>query len=172
MSLHFLNFIESKTEVIAIVGRPWLANTLDPLSFNIRSSVKTLRVYSDNGFKLELRISSVIKSSFFQLRLVAKNKAYLPPRDLERAIHAFITSCLDYYMSLCVGLDQSSVQHLQLVQNAAARLLTGKRKSVHITTLLWFPMFLFYFLFLQSTLARHKADLTWYFVKHRLNYIW
>lgn len=124
------------------------ASTLDPLSFNVHASVKTLRVYSDNGFKLDRQISSVIKSSFFQLRLVAKNKAYLPLRDLESSIHAFITSCLDYCMSLCVGLDQSSVQHLQLVQNAAARLLTGKRKRVHITPLLWFPMFLFYVLFL------------------------
>lgn len=122
-------------------------NSLDPLSFNVHSSVKSLGVYSDNGFKLDRQISSVIKSSFFQLRLVTKNKAYLPPRDLERAKHAFITSCLDYCMSLCVGLDQSSVQHLQLVQNAAARLLTCKRKRVHITPLLWFPMFLFYFFF-------------------------
>lgn len=73
------------------------------------------------NLKLDWQISPVIKSSFFHLRLVAKNKAYLPLRDLERAKHAFITS---------------SVQHLQLVQNAAARLLTGKRKKVHITPLL------------------------------------
>lgn len=93
------------------------------------NTVKSVGVYSDNGFKLDRQISSVIKSSFFQLRLVAKNKAYLPPRDLERAKHAFITSCLDYCMSLCVGLDQSSVQHLQLVQNAAARLFCRERGS-------------------------------------------
>lgn len=132
------------------------ANTPDRLSFNVHSSVKSLGVCSENCFKLNRQISSVIKSSFFQLRLVAKNKAYLPPRDLQRTIHAFITSCLDYCMSLCVGLDQSSVQHLQLVHNAAARLLTGKRKRVHITPLLWFPMF-FVLMFLCFTFHSCKT---------------
>ncbi|KAK7882180.1 hypothetical protein WMY93_028354 [Mugilogobius chulae] len=47
--------------------------------------------------------------------------------DLERVIHAFITCRLDYCSSLYVGLDQASIYRLQLVQNAAARLLTGSR---------------------------------------------
>ncbi len=43
-----------------------------------------------------------------------------------------------------VGLDQSSLQRLQLVQNAAARLLTGTKKYEYITPVLaslhWLPV--------------------------------
>lgn len=40
-------------------------------------------------------ISSLIKTSFYQLRLISKFKSYLPPDQLERLIHVFITSRLD-----------------------------------------------------------------------------
>jgi len=50
--------------------------------------------------------------------------------------HAFITSRMDYCNYLYVGLDLSSIRCLQLVQNAAARLLIGKKKRDHITPVL------------------------------------
>ena len=60
------------------------------------------------------------------------------------AIHAFISSRLDYCNSLYVGIDQSSLRRLQLVQNAAARLLTNTKKREHITPVLvslhWLPV--------------------------------
>lgn len=43
-----------------------------------------------------------------------------------------------------VGLDQKALRRLQVVQNAAARLLTGKKKREHITPVLaslhWLPI--------------------------------
>ncbi len=63
---------------------------------------------------------------------------------LEIAVHAFVSSRLDYCNSLYIGVPQSCVSRLQLVQNAAARLLTGKRKYVSITPVLislhWLPV--------------------------------
>lgn len=65
-------------------------------------------------------------------------------KDLQTVIHAFITSRLDYCNSLYFGLPKSSLDRLQLVQNAAARLLTGTRKREHITPVLaslhWLPV--------------------------------
>lgn len=56
-------------------------------------------------------------------------------KDLETVFHAFITSHLDYCISLCVDLPQSGLSHLQLVQKAAARFLRGMRKKVaHFTS--------------------------------------
>ena len=50
----------------------------------------------------------------------------------------------DYCNSLYTGLDQSSLRRLQLVQNAAARLLTSTRRREHITPVLaslhWLPI--------------------------------
>ncbi len=59
-------------------------------------------------------------------------------------IHAFITSKLDYCNSLYTGISQTALSRLQLVQNAAARLLTRSQKRDHITPVLqslhWLPV--------------------------------
>ncbi len=86
----------------------------------------------------------MVKGSFFHLRSIAKLKQLLPHKDLETVIHAFITSRLDYCNSLYWGLPQSAISCLQIVQNAAARLLTGTRKKDHISPILaslhWLPV--------------------------------
>lgn len=50
-----------------------------------------------------------------------------------RIIPAFINTLLDYWNSLYVGTSQPLLHRLQLGQNAAAHLLTGKWKHDHIT---------------------------------------
>ena len=63
---------------------------------------------------------------------------------METVTHAFITSWLDYCNSLYMGLTHSTLSRLQMVQNAAARLLTGTKKRYHITSVLahlhWLPV--------------------------------
>ena len=59
-------------------------------------------------------------------------------------MHAFVSSRLDYCNSLLFGVTDSLVQRLQAVQNAAARLVSGTRRSEHITPVLrqlhWLPV--------------------------------
>ncbi len=91
-----------------------------------------------------ININSVVKSSFFQLRLLSKAKSFLSFKELERVIHAFASSRLDYCNSLYMGISQSNINRLQMVQNAAARLLTGTRRFDHISPVLcslhWLPV--------------------------------
>ena len=139
LELNFLSLNNNKTEII-VFGKSELLdgidNVLGPLASYSRPSVRNLGVIFDNGFKFNKQISSVVKTSFFQLRLLAKVKPYLPPKDFERVIHLFIMSRLDYCNSLYFGVDQCLLRRLQLVQNAAACLLTGKRQYDHITPVL------------------------------------
>ncbi len=64
-------------------------------------------------------------------------------KTLEIAIHALITSRLDYCNSLYLGISKSSIARLQLVKNAAAKFLKGQRKFDHVTpslkSLHWLP---------------------------------
>ncbi|XP_071398588.1 deoxynucleoside triphosphate triphosphohydrolase SAMHD1-like isoform X2 [Centroberyx affinis] len=73
-----------------------------------------------------------------------KSDLFLTQKDAEILTHAFITSCLDYCNSLFTGLPKKSIRKLQLVQNAAARVLTKTKKMDHITPLLktlhWLPV--------------------------------
>ncbi len=54
----------------------------------------------------------------------------------EIVIHALISSRLDYCNSLYIGLSQSTLFLLHMVQNAAARFLTVIKKRDHITPVL------------------------------------
>ncbi len=92
----------------------------------------------DSALTFDKQVNAVVKSSFFQLRL------FLTCAEFERVIHAFISSRLDYCNSMYIGINQSYMNRLQTVQNAAARLLTGTRKYEHITPVLlslrWLPV--------------------------------
>ena len=72
-------------------------------------------------------------------------KPILSRLDLEKLIHAFITTRLDYCNSLYIGISQASLARLQLVQNSAAGLLAQTRRREHITPILsslhWLPVF-------------------------------
>lgn len=136
MALNFLNFNEKKTEVM-VFGPSGLCEP--PLL-----TVSNLGFKMDSDFKLDQLISSVVKSNFFQFRQLAKVKPFLAQQHFETVIHAFITSPLDYCNALYFGVSQSSLAHLQLVQNTDACLLTGVRKREHITPILaslhWLPV--------------------------------
>jgi len=59
-------------------------------------------------------------------------------------VQAFISCRLDYCNSLLYGISDGLLQRIQSVQNAAARLVTGTRRSDHITPVLrqlhWLPI--------------------------------
>ncbi len=62
--------------------------------------------------------------------------------DAEKLVNAFMTSRLDYCNALLGGCPASLINKLQIVQNAAARVLTWSRKYDHITPILlhWLPI--------------------------------
>ena len=98
----------------------------------------------DQCMNLEKHVSRVCQSSYIHLRRIAKIRRLLSMKAAEQLIHAFITSRLDFSNSLLAGLPQSTLQRLQSVQNAAARLLTGNKMHDHITPVLyslhWLPI--------------------------------
>ncbi len=73
---------------------------------------------------------------FFQIRLFSKIKYFLYMKTLEIAIHALITTRLDYCNSLYLGISKSSIARLQLVKNATAKFLKGQCKFDHVTPIL------------------------------------
>ena len=59
-------------------------------------------------------------------------------------VHAFISSRIDYCNSVFIGISGPLLQRLQAIHNAAARLITGTRRSQHVTLILrqlhWLPI--------------------------------
>ena len=145
MAANVLKFNDNKTEVMVFGSRDDRAfMDLGSLQPYVKSSVTNLGVIMDSNFNMDKQINSVVKSSFYQLRRLSKVKSVLSFDDFERLIHAFITSRLDYCNALYAGISQASISRLQLVQNAAARLLTKTHKHEHISPVLaslhWLPV--------------------------------
>ncbi len=149
MTNNFLLLNSDKTEILLIGPKNSTQNLLD---YNLQldgcpvtsSTVKNLGVILDSNLSFEKHISNVTKTAFFHLRNIAKLRNMLPVSDAEKLVHAFMTSRLDYCNALLGGCPASSINKLQIVQNAAARVLTRSRKYDHITQILqslhWLPI--------------------------------
>uniref|UniRef100_A0A3Q2VZM5 Reverse transcriptase domain-containing protein n=1 Tax=Haplochromis burtoni TaxID=8153 RepID=A0A3Q2VZM5_HAPBU len=99
LSRNFLTLNGKKTEIIVFdrnmpLGQ--LTGTFGPVANYLTDTARNLGVFMDSSFKLDKQVSTVVKTSFHQLRLISKAKPYIPHKDMEKLIHAFITSRLDY----------------------------------------------------------------------------
>ncbi|TWW57645.1 hypothetical protein D4764_07G0003640 [Takifugu flavidus] len=138
--------------------------TLDGISLTSSLSVRNLGVTFDQNLFFNSHIKTVSRSAFFHLRNITKIRKLLTRHDAEKLVHAFVTSRLDYCNSLLSGCPNSSLRSLQLIQNAAARVLTGIDKRDHITPVLaslhWLPVkfrIIFKTLFLTYKVLRGLA---------------
>ena len=86
----------------------------------------------------------MVSTCFFHLRVISKIKSFLSFSDLQRVIILLIFSRLDFSNSLYLEINKETLNRLQLVQNAAARLLTRTKSREHISPVLaslhWLPV--------------------------------
>jgi len=78
------------------------------------------------------------------MRQLRSIKQALTPDATRTLTHAFISSRLEYCNSILAGVSGQLLQKLQVVQNAATRLVTGARKCERMTPVLrelhWLPI--------------------------------
>ncbi len=149
MTSNFLLLNSENTEVLIIAPKtPTINNlehclTLDGCSVNSSSSVRNLGVLFNSNLSFDSHVSSICKTAFFHLKNISKLRPMLSMSNAEILIHAFMTSRLDYCNALLGGCSARLINKLQMVQNAAARVLTRTRKYEHISpvlsTLHWLP---------------------------------
>ncbi len=148
MTNNFLLFNSEKTEVLNIGPKNHTSNNLEHClktkngcSLDSSSSVRNLDVLFDSNHSFDRHIS---KTVFFHLKNISKLRPMLSMSNAEMLIHAFMTSRLDYCNALLGGCSARLINKLQMVQNAAARVLTRTRKYDHISpvmsTLHWLPI--------------------------------
>ena len=71
------------------------------------------------------------RSYFFLLQRLRAIKQSLATDATRTLVHVFVSGRLDSGSSLLAGASSQLLQRLQVVQNAAARLVTGARRSEH-----------------------------------------
>lgn len=138
-----------KTEVIHFYSRYMPAECIPSvkvggLQIETVNEVKDLGVTLDSNLTFKSHIKNVCRSASHSIHYIGKIRKFLSPKDIEKLIHAFISSKLDYCNGLFYGLPSCELQKLQRLQNTAARLVTGVKKSEHITPILinlhWLPV--------------------------------
>ena len=182
MAENFLQLNKDKTEIL-VIGNKELRETvsthLQSVTINIKDQVRNLGVIFDSELNMQAHIRNVTKLSFYHLRNIARVKSFLSQADTERLMHCFISSRLDYCNALLSGLPKKEVSRLQIVQNAAARVLTGTRRRAHITPILkslhWLPVsfridfkvLLLVFKSLHGTAPAYLSEMTSWYVPNR-----
>ena len=76
-------------------------------------------------------VSAVCRARYFQLRQLRVVLQSLTSEAAMSLTHAFISCRIDYCNALLYSTADCQLQQLQSVQNAAARLVTGLRRTEH-----------------------------------------
>ncbi|KAF7254640.1 putative RNA-directed DNA polymerase from transposon BS [Varanus komodoensis] len=148
MRANKLKLNPDKTEVLLVGGSGFGEGGFDLVlngaTLPLRDKVRSLGVLLNPELSLEAQVTVAARSAFLQLRLINQLRPYLEYDCLATVTHALVTSRLDFCNALYVGLPLKTVRTLQLVQNRAARLLTGTGRYAHMTPVLrqlhWLPI--------------------------------
>ena len=100
------------------------------------SAVRNLGIIIDSRLTMADHVSAVCHVCYFQLRQLLVVLQSLTSETATSLVHAFISSRLNYCNALLYAIADCQLQRLQSVQNAAARLVTGLRRTEHITPIL------------------------------------
>ena len=145
-----LKLNDTKTEVLVIVP-PKHKDNFGQESVQIADaliqpsdSAKGLGVWFDRHLSLDVEIQNRCRVMLFHLRNIRTIRPYITQGACEKLVHALVSSRLDYSNSLLAGLPKKKLNLLQRIQNMAARIVTNRRKSDHITPILrslhWLPV--------------------------------
>ncbi len=150
MKSNKLKLNDSKTEFIIVgtsamqrkVSIPHIMVGDDKISPS--NKVKDLGTQLDTHLTLVPHVSSVVKSVQFHLRNISHIRKYLTKDATQSLIHALVTSRLDCNNALLVNMPACQLNRLKLLQNTAARIITGTPRRNHITPILielhWLPI--------------------------------
>ena len=124
----FFNLTVNKTEVIVfgkVNDRHRVIEFLNTKGLKPKATVRNLGVILGSDLSFNQHIKSICKSAFYRLKNIAKLRGFMS------------RNCgIDYCNSFFTGLPKKHIKKLQLIQNAAARVLTRTRRTEHITPIL------------------------------------
>ena len=139
MSKYYLQLNDIKTQIIVFGPRKVLDNieiggiNMTP-SVTIRfvSTVRNLGFTMDNMLTLSQQIVQVKKRCFQTIRNLRKIRFLLTDEQCKLVVNSLVVSCLDYGNGLYFGIAEKQLHQLQLIQNAAAKVVTKKYKHDHM----------------------------------------
>ena len=131
----------SKTELIVIPAslsvQPQINIQLGSSQLMPTKSARNLGVMIDDQLTFKVHVASIARSCRYALYNIRKIRPYLSEHSAQLLVQALVISRIDYCNSLLAGLTACTFKPLQMMQNAAARLVfnqpkTARHPTVHI----------------------------------------
>ncbi|XDV23189.1 hypothetical protein PO909_027876 [Leuciscus waleckii] len=148
MKEHHLQLNLAKTELLVLPANPSLQHDftiqLESSLITPSRSVRNLGVTFDDQLTFTDHISKTARSCRFALHNIRKIRPFLTEHATQLIVQALVISRLDYCNALLAGLPACATKPLQMIQNAAARLVFNEPKRAHVTPLFtslhWLPL--------------------------------
>ena len=148
MSSNHLKLNPDKTELLFFPAKSSplreLTISIDNASVTSAPKAKNLGVVLDSQLSFKAHITAVTRSCRFTLYNIRRIRPFLTQESAQLLIQTSVMSKLDYCNSLLTGLPACALKPLQMIQNAAARLVFNQPKFSHVTPLLrclhWLPV--------------------------------
>ncbi len=138
----------TKTELLVVPATPTLqhdfsiqlgTSIITPINFGQKSWCNL-----DDQLTFKEHIAKTARSCRFALHNIRKIRPFLTEHAAQLLVQALVVSRLDYCNALLAGLPSNTIKPLQIIQNAAARLVFNEPKITHVTPLFislhWLPV--------------------------------
>ena len=86
----------------------------------------------DAALTMKDHVTELKKKCFLTLRNLRKIRFLLTTSQLKTIVNSLVVSCLDYCNSMFYGISSQLLHQIQLIQNACAKVITGKYKYDHM----------------------------------------
>ncbi len=134
MKDHHLQLNLAKTKLLVVSVNPSLHHNftiqLGTSTINPSKTARNFGVMIDDQLTFSDHIAKTAQSCRFALFNI---RPLLSEHASQLLAQALVLSRLDYCNALLAGLPDSSIKPVQLIQNAAARLIFNKPKRMHVT---------------------------------------
>ena len=131
---HFMKINPDKTEILLLCPAS-LNNDIiikgvifEGQCIRFSTEVKNVGVWLDMNLTMDKHINQIVSHCFKILKDIGGIRKCLQQGHLESLVHSVISSRLDYCNVLFKNISKENLFKLQKTQNAAARLILGKRK--------------------------------------------
>ena len=133
-NIHFMKINPDKTEILLLcpssLNREVLIHGVfyEEQCIRFSTEVKNVGVWLDKNLEMDKHINHITSHCYKILKDIGRIRKCLTQNHLERLVHAVISSRLDYCNCLFMNLNRENIFKIQKVQNAAARLVLGRRR--------------------------------------------
>ncbi len=134
---HHLQLNLAKTELLVFSANPSLHHNfsiqLGSSTITPSRTARNLGVVIDDQLSFTDHIATTAQSCRFALYNIRKIRPFLSEQAAQLLVQALVLSRLDYCNALLAGLPACTIKPLQLIQNAAARVVFNEPKKAHVT---------------------------------------